>query len=41
MGTMTFGHTTDEAEATKIVDLSFDVGINFFDTANTYADRPP
>ncbi|MEZ4616855.1 MAG: aldo/keto reductase [Caldilineaceae bacterium] len=38
LGTMTFGHTTDEAEATKIVDLAFDAGINFFDTANTYAD---
>lgn len=38
LGTMTFGHSTDEAEAKKIVDLSFDAGINFFDTANTYAD---
>ncbi len=38
LGTMTFGHSTDAAEAEKIVDLAFDAGINFFDTANTYAD---
>lgn len=38
LGTMTFGHSTDEPEAKKIVDLAFDAGINFFDTANTYAD---
>lgn len=38
LGTMTFGHSTDEKEATRIVDLAFDAGINFFDTANSYAD---
>ena len=38
LGTMTFGHGTNEAEATRIVDLAFDAGINFFDTANSYAD---
>lgn len=37
LGTMTFGHTTDEGEAKRMVDLAFDAGINFFDTANTYA----
>ncbi len=37
LGTMTFGHSTDEAEAKQIVDLAFAAGINFFDTANTYA----
>ena len=37
LGTMTFGHSTDEAEAKQIVDLAFDAGINFFDTANSYA----
>ncbi len=36
LGTMTFGHGTDEAEAKRIVDLAFDAGINFFDTANSY-----
>ncbi len=38
LGTMTFGHGTDEAESKKIVDLAFEAGINFFDTANTYGD---
>lgn len=38
LGTMTFGHSTDEAEAERIVDLAFDAGVNFFDTANSYAD---
>ena len=38
LGTMTFGHGTDEQEAKRIVDLAFDAGVNFFDTANAYAD---
>jgi len=38
LGTMTFGHSTDEAEAKRIVDRALDVGINFFDSANSYAD---
>ena len=38
LGTMTFGHSTNETEAAKIVDMAFDAGINFFDTANSYAD---
>ncbi|MBU4567758.1 MAG: aldo/keto reductase, partial [Alphaproteobacteria bacterium] len=33
MGTMTFGTQTDEKEAFRILDASFDAGINFFDTA--------
>src|SRR3712207_3484545 len=36
LGTMTFGHGTDQAEANRIVDLAFDAGVNFFDTANAY-----
>ena len=36
LGTMTFGHSTDEQEAQRIVDLAFDAGINFFDTADSY-----
>jgi aryl-alcohol dehydrogenase-like predicted oxidoreductase len=36
LGTMTFGHGTDQAEADRIVDLAFDAGVNFFDTANFY-----
>ncbi len=38
LGTMTFGHGTNQTEATRMVDLCFDHGINFFDTANTYGD---
>ena len=36
LGTMTFGHGTDQATASQMVDLAFETGINFFDTANTY-----
>lgn len=36
LGTMTFGHGTDQSEARAMVDLSFDAGINFFDTADGY-----
>jgi aryl-alcohol dehydrogenase-like predicted oxidoreductase len=36
VGTMTFGYSTDEAEAKRIVDLALDAGVNFFDTANSY-----
>jgi 1-deoxyxylulose-5-phosphate synthase len=35
-GTMTFGGQTDEATARRMVDLCFDRGANFFDTANVY-----
>ncbi len=38
LGTMTFGHSTDESEAQKIVDLALDAGINFFDTADSYGN---
>ena len=38
LGTMTFGHGTDERTSEEIVDLAFDSGVNFFDTANTYGD---
>lgn len=36
LGTMTFGHGTDEATARQMVDLALDAGVNFIDTANTY-----
>jgi len=39
LGTMTFGHGTDEAESKRMVDLAFDAGVNFFDTANTYGNN--
>jgi aryl-alcohol dehydrogenase-like predicted oxidoreductase len=38
LGAMTFGHTTDEAEATAIIDAAFDAGVNFIDTSNTYCE---
>lgn len=38
LGTMTFGHGTDFATAKQMVDLCFEAGVNFFDTADGYAD---
>lgn len=40
MGTMTFGAQTDEKEAHRILDASFEAGINFFDTAENYPVPP-
>ncbi|MEJ0011203.1 MAG: aldo/keto reductase [Bauldia sp.] len=37
VGCMTFGREIDEATATPIIRRALDEGINFFDTANTYA----
>jgi aryl-alcohol dehydrogenase-like predicted oxidoreductase len=36
LGTMTFGYSSDEAESKAMVDLCFDAGVNFFDTADGY-----
>ena len=38
LGTMTFGHGTDAAEAERIVLASLDAGVNFFDTADGYSN---
>ena len=38
LGTMTFGQSTDHAEATAILDAALACGVNFLDTANSYAD---
>ena len=35
---MTFGHGADAAETNRMVDLALDAGVNFFDTANSYAE---
>jgi 1-deoxyxylulose-5-phosphate synthase len=35
-GTMTFGGQTDEPTASRMIDLCFDRGVNFLDTANVY-----
>ena len=40
MGTMTFGNQADEAMAHRVLDASFDAGINFFDTAEGYPVPP-
>ncbi len=40
MGTMTFGNQADEAMAHRILDMSVDAGINFFDTAEGYPVPP-
>jgi aryl-alcohol dehydrogenase-like predicted oxidoreductase len=40
MGTMTFGNQADEAMSHRILDMSFDAGINFFDTAEGYPVPP-
>jgi hypothetical protein len=40
MGTMTFGSQTDEAEAFRILDASYEAGINFYDTAENYPVPP-
>jgi aryl-alcohol dehydrogenase-like predicted oxidoreductase len=36
LGTMTFGHGADQAEADRIVGMALDGGVNFFDTADSY-----
>lgn len=40
MGTMTFGSQADEAMSFRIMDMSVDAGINFFDTAENYPVPP-
>ena len=37
IGTMMFGAQTEEAVARRIIDRARDQGVNFIDTANTYA----
>ena len=36
LGTMTFGNEADEKMSHKLMDIAFESGINFFDTANVY-----
>ena len=40
MGTMTFGSGADEATAHRILDMSLEAGITFFDTAENYPVPP-
>ena len=37
MGTMQFGWTADENESLRILDIAYERGINFIDTANIYS----
>lgn len=34
---LTYGNSTEKATAIEIIDTAYDLGINFFDTANVYA----
>lgn len=40
MGTMTFGAQADEAAAHRILDMAFEAGVNFYDTAENYPVPP-
>jgi aryl-alcohol dehydrogenase-like predicted oxidoreductase len=40
MGTMTFGNQADEQAAFRVLDMSLEAGINFFDTAENYPVPP-
>jgi aryl-alcohol dehydrogenase-like predicted oxidoreductase len=40
MGTMTFGNQADEKESFRIMDLAFDAGVDFYDTAEMYPVPP-
>ncbi len=40
MGTMTFGNQCDEKGAFRIMDMAFDAGIDFYDTAEMYPVPP-
>ena len=40
MGTMTFGSSVEKKESFRIMDMAFDAGVNFFDTAEIYPVPP-
>jgi len=40
MGTMTFGNQADEAMSNRILDMSYEAGINLYDTAEGYPVPP-
>lgn len=37
LGTMTYGNQVNEADAINIINMAFEKGVNYFDTANGYA----
>jgi aryl-alcohol dehydrogenase-like predicted oxidoreductase len=40
MGTMTFGNQADEKTAFRIMDMAYDAGVDFYDTAEMYPVPP-
>lgn len=40
MGTMTFGNQCDEKDAFRIMDMAFEAGVDFYDTAEMYPVPP-
>lgn len=40
MGTMTFGNQSDEKTAFRIMDMAYDAGVDFYDTAEMYPVPP-
>ena len=40
MGTMTFGNQSDEKQAFRIMDMAYDAGVDFYDTAEMYPVPP-
>lgn len=38
MGCLTLGREAEETEATNMVEIAFDHGVNFFDTSNSYSE---
>ncbi|MFK7975596.1 MAG: aldo/keto reductase [Halioglobus sp.] len=40
MGTMTFGHQADEKTAFRIMDMAYEAGVDFYDTAEMYPVPP-
>ena len=40
MGTMTFGNQADEEASFRIMDMAYDAGIDFYDTAEMYPVPP-
>ena len=40
MGTMTFGNHSDEKQSFRIMDMAYDAGVDFYDTAEMYPVPP-
>jgi len=40
MGTMTFGNQSDEKQSFRIMDMAYDAGVDFYDTAEMYPVPP-